>query len=803
MTSSNKYICIHGHYYQPPRENAWLEKIEQQDSAAPYPNWNARINFECYAPNATARILDQDGYIKKIVNNYSRISFNIGPTLFSWLEKEDPNTYRAIQEADRLGQQRYDGHGTAIAQAHSHLILPLANQRDKMTQIIWGIKDFEYRFGRKPAGMWLAETAVNTDTLEALVANGIRYTILAPRQAKAFRKLGAENWDTFKSGVESRMPYWCILPSGNKIALFFYDGGIAQGVAFDGLLNDGKRFAKRLLGGIDASAKPQLVQIATDGESYGHHHRYGEMALADCLNSIEEHATVSLTNYAAYLEKFPPTHEIMIHENSSWSCVHGVERWRSDCGCSSGGRPGWNQKWRAPLRATLDWLRDKLIPLYEAETSKLLKDIWTARDEYIEVLLHDRSTEVVQQFLKKFALKKLTQEEQTRALRLLEMQRNAMLMYTSCGWFFDEISGIETNQILQYALRAIRYAQQVGGVDLNEAFISRLEKAPSNVFENGAVSYQKNVMSSVVTLDRVGMHYAVSSIFEAKPEELPLFNYTASNEYLKRVEAGNQKLALGRTIVRSRVTQSDKRFSFAVLYLGQQNLIGNISIDMKTEVFEEMEAGILDAFHRHDLGEVIGIMQRHFGTQKYSIAHLFKDEKRKVLQQISLKTLQQADTAFREIYNDNYQLMSSMQRNNIPIPEVYYNAVRYVVNEDLSHFFEQSFLNIEELKRMQRQLEKWSIQLSNKDRFRLAANERITYEISKLRNTEVPLAHLDMLNEVFEILKKMGISLEIWQSQNQYFSMMKGYKNGDWVFASEAWKAAFYRLGEFLRVRSF
>jgi alpha-amylase/alpha-mannosidase (GH57 family) len=490
-----KYICIHGHFYQPPRENAWLEVIEVQDSAHPYHDWNERISAECYAPNTASRILNDKGAIKNIINNYSKISFNFGPTLLSWMEHNDPETYAAILEADKESLKNFSGHGSAIAQVYNHMILPLANSRDKETQIIWGIQDFIYRFERKPEGMWLAETAVDTESLELLAKHGITYTILAPRQAKAIRKIGKEEWLPVNAHtVDTKRPYLCKLPSGKSIILFFYDGDIAQGVAFSGLLNDGRKFAHRLVDAFDeTSDEPQLAHIATDGETYGHHHKHGDMALAFCLDYIQRYKQSHLTNYGEFLSKFPPMYEAQIHENSSWSCVHGVERWRSDCGCHSGGNPSWNQKWRGPLREALDWLRDQLATIYEEKGSEVLLDPWQARDEYIHVILN-RNDETIERFLEKHCSKTV---EHNRVLRLMETQRNAMLMYTSCGWFFDEVSGIETTQIMQYACRAMQLVSQLVDVNLEEEFLKRLEKAPSNIpsLQDGAQVSSKKTLS--------------------------------------------------------------------------------------------------------------------------------------------------------------------------------------------------------------------------------------------------------------------------------------------------------------------
>ncbi len=798
MKSKTKYICIHGHYYQPPRENAWLEVVEAQDSAHPFHDWNERIADECYAPNAAARILDDKSLIRRIFNNYARISFNFGPTLLSWMQLANPEAYRLIQDGDRRSQQRYDGHGSAIAQVYNHIILPLANPRDQITQVLWGIRDFESRFGRKPEGMWLAETAADTASLEVLAAEGIQYTILAPRQAKAFRKIGNAAWSPTNS-IDTRRPYRCNLPSGKYIDLFFYNGDVAQDVAFNGLLNTGKGFAHRLVQAFDNNDEPQLVHIATDGESYGHHHRYGEMALADCLNTLEENDMAVLTNYGQYLTLFPPTYEAMIHENSSWSCVHGVERWRSNCGCNSG-RPVWQQHWRAPLRAALDWLRDQLIPIYEREASLLVNDPWAVRDAYIDVIL-DRSEANISTFVNTHAKRPLLKGEQTQLLRLLEMQRNTMLMYTSCGWFFDEISGLETNQILQYACRAIDYATQTGHVDLHEQFCKYLELAPSNVFENGAVSYRKHVLSSRVNLERVGMHYAVASLFEKKPQQLDLFNYEANSEVFERLKAGNQRIAIGRTVVKSCITLSEKHFSFAVLYLGQHNIIGNISTDMDLRSFEKMKEQILPAFKSTNLGEVIGIMQTFFGSEKYSISSLFYDEKRKILNQIAGKSMEHADTAFREVYNDNYQLMSGMANENLPIPEGYLGAVKHILNYDIQHYFEQEVLAEKDLQHLVNEFEKWKIPIRDTAAVGLSASGRIYQEILKVEQSDSSLEQIRLLNTILEMLQRLGIKLDIWKSQNVFYKMLKSYKNGEWVFVGDAWMTEFTRLGGLLGVK--
>jgi len=803
MNHKNKYVCVHGHFYQPPRENAWLEVIETQDSAAPFHDWNERINFECYAPNTAARILDEEGYIINLINNYSRISFNFGPTLLSWMENADPETYRAILEADRLSRERYGGHGNALAQVHSHLIMPLANRRDKETQIAWGVRDFRYRFNRAPEGMWLAETAVDTETLELLAEHGIQFTLLAPRQGKAIRRIGEKDWRQLPpDSIDSRRPYLYQLPSGRKIHLFFYHGGIAQGVAFNGLLNNGKLFAQRFLDAFDDNDEVQIAHIATDGESYGHHHHRGEMALADCLEHLEKHELAQITNYGAYLEAHPPEFEVQIHENSSWSCVHGVERWRSNCGCNTGGRPGWTQEWRRPLRDTLNWLRDELIPVYEKEVAPLLKDAWEARNDYIEVLLK-REAPVIDDFLERHAKKSLTSPEQTKVLRALEMQRNAMLMFTSCGWFFDEISGIETNQILQYANRAIYYADQIAKVNLHGQFIEGLEAAPSNLYANGAASYKKNVMPARVDLVRVGMHYAASSLFEDYPEHLELFNYEANSQAYHQMQAGSRKLALGRTTVKSKITRSEKQFSFAVLYLGQQNIIGSISLKMKEKTFREMSQAIGDAFERSNLGEVIGALQDYFGPEKFTIEELFYDERRKIFDLVTAGSLERIETVFREIYEDTYMLMNSMRNSNQPVPEAYRNAVQFIVNQDLYYYFAEDHpLRERELDRLAKEFKKWELQYTDIQSLKLVASERIYRELRSLNRVENALVVLEQLRFTLETLQQIQLEPDIWKSQNLYFFLLRKHLEGAQKFSNQAIEEAFYRLGELLRVRT-
>jgi len=793
-----KYICIHGHFYQPPRENAWLEVIEVQDSAHPYHDWNERISAECYGPNAASRILNEGGVITNIINNYSRISFNFGATLLSWMEHNDRETYEAILDADRHSMDMFGGHGSALAQVYNHMIMPLATRRDKETQIIWGIRDFIHRFNRMPEGMWLAETAVDTETLELMVDHEIKFTILAPRQAKAFRKAGEPVWTSADKGIDTRRPYFYNLPSGKSIVLFFYDGEISQGVAFNGLLNDGRKLAESLIGRLDRNpTEPQLSHIATDGETYGHHHKHGDMALAFALDHIEKNAKVKVTNYAQFLSLHAPTHEVQLHEGSSWSCVHGVERWRNDCGCNTGGKPQWNQRWRRPLRESLDWLREELAKIFERDAGAVLKDPWVARNEYINVILR-RNDETIKKYLRDHCKHSV---DPPQVLRLLEVQRNAMLMYTSCGWFFDEVSGIETTQIMQYACRAMQLVSQISEVNLELEFRKRLEQIPSNVptLANASNVYTKFVLPSRINLQRVGMHYAVASIFEEDLESFPVFNYSTSNEIFIRKEAGEQKLVMGVTKVRSNVTRSEKKFAFAVIYMGKHNIIGNISLDMEEERFASMQARMIAAFEEARLGDVIGLMQTYFGPEKYTIWQLFQDEKRKVFNFITYQSMLDLEDSLRRIYNRDYPLVMALANNGIPIPNAYKTSFEYILNADLIKAFQTEKINIRLVERVMAELDKWDLRIEDPGKVEHLAGESIFKELKRISAEGESLKRIERLNRLFPLMIKFNLRPNLYQSQNLYFQISREIPDNE--NRSPEWLKQFAMLGTNLGVK--
>jgi alpha-amylase/alpha-mannosidase (GH57 family) len=483
-------LIIHGHFYQPPRENPWTGIVQAEPSAAPFHDWNERIHSECYRPNAFARIVDPTTGEERIITNYASISFNFGPTLLNWLEQNHPDTYNHIIEADRDSALKRGGHGNAIAQAYGHAILPLCNERDRRTQILWGISDFRYRFGHDPEALWLPETACNDQVLAALIDEGVRFVILAPHQAARVRSIGGNEWrDVNEQNIDTSVAYRYSHPdgSGRSIAVFFYDGPTSRAIAFESLLRSSQDLVDRFATGHKGT--DDLVNIATDGETYGHHFKFGDICLAHALEVEAPSRDFEVTNYGEYLDEHLPTFDVEINngpdgEGTSWSCTHGVGRWIRDCGCHTGGEPGWNQKWRTPLRRALDFLRDENVVHFEATRETLFIDPWQARDDSVDLIFDQNHSR--EQFLYEHAGRWLSAEEQWRALTYLELQRMLVLMYTSCGWFFNDISGIETIQILKYASRAIDLMEQLGLPSVRERFLEILDEAKSNRPELGS-----------------------------------------------------------------------------------------------------------------------------------------------------------------------------------------------------------------------------------------------------------------------------------------------------------------------------
>jgi alpha-amylase/alpha-mannosidase (GH57 family) len=830
-----RFVCVHGHFYQPPRENPWLETVEVQDSAAPYHDWNDRITAECYAPNGASRITNKQDEIIRIMNNYARMSYNFGPTLLSWLEDNAPRTYRMILDADRFSARRYSGHGSAMAQVYNHIIMPLASERDALTQIRWGIADFEARFNRKPEGMWLAETAVNRSVLDLLAREGIKFTLLAPVQCARVRPLAepavaaepnaaaepnsspesAEPaWtETPDASVNPCHPYIVRLDEGRSIAVFFYNGPNSRAIAFEGLLNSGESFGNRLLQGFQTSPsgpadKALLSHVATDGESYGHHHRHGEMALSYAMHWIEDEKHASLTNYGEFLDKYPPEWEAEVAEDTSWSCVHGVERWRSNCGCNSG-IPGWNQEWRGPLRSALDFLRDATIPLAEQLGSSLFKDLWATRDAYIQIIL-DRSPAIVTAFLEVHASHTLSPAERTTALELLELERHTQLMYTSCGWFFDEISGIETVQVIAYAGRVLQLAAKLfgePGAALEAHFLEILAQAKSNLPEmgDGAEVYRRYVTGMRIGLEQVGAHYAISSIFRAYPEDGELFCFNVHRESHEVFTSGRGRVAVGRARVSSRITEESEEICFAVLHLGDQNLSAAVKRHASTdpaeiEAFNTFSADIGLAIRRANLPEVIRLIDRFFGDTAYSLNSLFADEQHRILKTILNRTISEMQDSLTKIYEDHASLLHFLTESGMTVPPALATAAQFAINANLHHCLEAENFNAAEIETLLARATADGITL-DVTLLSFTAGQRmkramIRLEASAADNPSSTAALATALT-IAGSLHKLPFEVNFWQAQNIWNDLLRRSDTNYW---SAEWKQEFKRLGSAMNI---
>ncbi|TBR16863.1 DUF3536 domain-containing protein [bacterium] len=678
-----KYVCVHGHFYQPPRENPWMDRVRREPSAAPYHDWNERITAECYGPNAHARILDASGRIAKILSTYAHMSFNMGPTLLSWLESQAPATYGAVVAADAESAARFGGHGSAMAQGYNHVILPLADDRDRRTQVAWGVADFKHRFGRSPEGMWLPETAVDTPTLEALAAAGIAFTVLAPRQAARVRAPGAGVWKDVKDGaVDTTRSYKVSLPSGRSIAVFFYDGPVSQAVAFEGLLTRGEHLAGRLKAAFPPDSGPgALAHVATDGESYGHHHRFGEMALAWALDELSRCAEVRLTNYAQHLALFPPAWEAEVVENSSWSCAHGVERWRSDCGCHTGGRAGWTQAWRAPLRGALDRLRDASRQVFEEKARGLFKDPWAARDAYVGVLL-GRTKAAADRFLAEHAARPLSGQDEVLALRLMELERHAMLMYTSCGWFFNDLAGLETVQVLRYAARVLELARQVGGPDLSGPFLAKLREARSNVEEegDGAAVFQRHAETARVTFLAASARHGARSLSRENPKVTHYGLWELTQEDVRRLRRGEARMSVGLLSVASTATRAATQAAYCYVLDGGPLPVGAAGLFKGMKAYEQMAWETTNLFSQGDAEGLRRALEKHFPEGPDVRRQLDEEDERHAAEGLLEGAAAESEAALAALYERQAPLLRALARRGIRAPRALSAAAEFALN---------------------------------------------------------------------------------------------------------------------------
>lgn len=668
-------LVIHGHFYQPPRENPWTDTVEREAGAHPFHDWNERIHHECYRANAFARISDRYNRVESIVNNYEGLSFNFGPTLLTWLERQHPTTYERILEADRESIRKRSGHGNAIAQGYNHAILPLCNERDRRTQIRWGIEDFRYRFKRDPESLWLPETACDNATLGALIDEGLAYVILSPFQAERVRPIGSTDWRSVKDGnIDASIPYRYFHRdgTGRSIAIFFYNGSLARSIAFEGALASSRALVERFAQAAQ-SGEGRFVSVATDGETYGHHFRFGDRGLAYALEVEAGPQNLRVTNYGEYLEENPPTWEVEISlgsmgEGSSWSCSHGVSRWIRDCGCTIDSTEGWTQQWRTPLRAALDFLRDEAAKLFEDEAASLFIDPWAARDDYIKLVVSRHRFR--EEFLYRHTGRWLQEEEKVRALTFLELQRHAMLMYTSCGWFFSDISGIETLQDLEYAGRVLDLMEELKLNPPRASFLEMLSKAKSNKPEmgNGADIFRRFVETARVPPQAIAASHAISSLVGHEEDGGETAGFRFSREDFNRKQHGRLKLATGRMQLDSVWTGRHYDYVFAAMHFGGVDFLCTLKPFNGEAEFKGSAEKLWSNFRTASLPTMLRLMQTLFGPEEFGLEHVLPEGRERIAEIIFKNLVKRFTDEYALLYRENRRRIEMLQRTGFELP---------------------------------------------------------------------------------------------------------------------------------------
>jgi len=698
MTNSGTTaLVIHGHFYQPPRENPWTDDIEHQPGAHPFPNWNERIHNECYRPNAFARIVDNYGRVERIVNNYSLINFNFGATLLAWLERFHAPTYARIIEADRASVLRGGGHGNAIAQGYHHSILPLCNERDRRIEIRWGLADFRHRFGREPESLWLPETACNDATLGALIDEGMKYVILSPFQAERVRPAGSEVWlsvidGQLDTGVAYR--YTHRDGSGRSLAVFFYDGQLAKAIAFDGALASSHMLLDRFERSARSSSSSsggdsgRIVQVATDGESYGHHFKFGDRCLAYGLEVEAEERGFWVTNYGEFLAANEPEMEVEIKadaegEGTAWSCAHGVGRWARDCSCHASAPEGWNQKWREPLRDALNYVRDEAALAFAEQGGELFRDPWRTRDAYIELLIDPKNDRVA--FLTRQAGRVLDEVKQRRALTLLELQRSSLLMFTSCGWFFNDISGIETVQVMKYAARAMDFMGELGLPSPRAGFLERLAEAHSNLKKhgNGADIFRALVEPARVSPQRIAASLAISSLVDKSEQDGEIARHTFTLSDFRQEQHGRLALATGRLELETIATGKHLDFVIAAIHFGDVDFYCALKDFAGEADFIEATETLWSQFRTGSVPSLLRLMEEEFGQYDFGLEHLLPEGRQRIYEIVFGRMVGRFSEQYEYLYEENRRNIEMLQQAGFHLPEELRAAAEFTITRRL------------------------------------------------------------------------------------------------------------------------
>ncbi|MFP3868977.1 MAG: DUF3536 domain-containing protein, partial [Desulfobacteraceae bacterium] len=742
-------------------------------------------------PNGCARVYDGQRRILDIINNYEKISFNFGPTLLTWLELYAPLTYQRILAADRLSRERL-GHGNAMAQAYNHAILPLAAPRDRETQVVWGLKDFEHRFGRRAEAMWLPETAVNYPTLATLREHGMKYVILSPHQARRVKPLDGGAWEEVQAHtLDTTQAYRALLPDASGVPdphqyidVFFYNGSVASDLSFGDLLKDSQQFASRLVEGFHNDLpRPQLLSVATDGENYGHHHKFGELALSHVLDKVLPQRGFILTNYAAFLAANPPRRRVEVDlgpkgEGSSWSCAHGVGRWQEDCGCATGGPPDWNQRWRTPLRQAFDYLNGRLAQIFEKEGAKYLKDPWAARNDYIEVIL-DRREEIVAGFFSRHGVKGLAREAWFHALRLLEMQRHALLMYTSCGWFFNDLAGLETIQVLKYAARALQLGQYFSREALEEPFLRRLEQAASNKPEegNGRDIYLRRVKSAVVDFPKVVNQWAISWLKNRErqcPHRIYHFQVKALEQEVRT--QGTLVLASGRVQVTSGITWRREALDFFTVYLGSYLYRTQVLPNHGDADFQSLKRELFEVLARTP-ENLVPFLADRLGERYYTVRDIFQEEKEQLFLDLLAENREEAVANLAHYFEEAAPVLRAMAAEGLLLPRLYQSIGAITLNRRLVNILRrlerqpELLPTSEELSDLLQDADLFGFKLESREGAQIL--QRILHRLlSELEADFQPQAADNLIN-FRQIQRRIPITLDVVEAQNYFLALLK------------------------------
>ena len=674
-------FVLHTHFYQPERANPWTGVLEPEPSAAPDRDWNERIHRESYRANAVARIFDGHRRVEEIVNTYEWLSFNFGPTLLAWMEQTHPETYRRILAADRASHTR-TGHGNALAQAFHHTILPLANDRDRRTQVHWGLADFRHRFGREAEGLWLPETAADAATIDALIDAGVRYTVLAPGQAGAVRGTDGA-WRDTGGRIDPSRPYRLTHSdgSGRSLAGFFYDGDLAQGFAFDPGRMDAGAMTRAIAG---ASRGSGLVHAAMDGETFGHHHRFGELGLAYMLARSGPAAGLAPTNYGAYLAEHPPTEDVTLvpGEGSAWSCAHGVGRWIRDCGCSTNAHGGWDQAWRGPLRYALDLLRDAAGDRFADLAGEVLTDPWAAREDYVEVLVGAQDREA---FVAEHARRRLSAQRTADLWTLLESQRNAMAMYTSCGWFFADVSGIETVYVLRFAARVLDLLDDLGAPGPRGAFLDALGEARSNVAGIGSAVdvWHERVLPDAVSPERVAAHVGLSAATGDPESTLPAGHDVEVSD-LRHDSGGRITLATARVAVTPEATRRVHRFVVAGTHLGGLDLQAVVAPDRGDGAYEQALGTIWQARADVPLARFLRTLDGALDGQEFALEAALPEARQRLVAAVSRELEARFGASYARLYADHRRTLEMLRASGYELPPVLRAAAELTLTRELA-----------------------------------------------------------------------------------------------------------------------